>query len=640
MSLSRRSKIVIRVALGLGAVALTACGSGKEETAALVAPATEVGDAQTPAATRGFASHVKRARLSDIAKLAEVRRDLFAPEPVALQAGPVELEPEPATLADPQSQALPLEAPPPPPPLGIPSPPPETTFLATGTSGTPPDTMGAVGPNHVVTIINFRVVIQTRTGATLSSVDLDSFFASVIPEGNDAFDPRAAYDHFANRWVLTCPSGVGFRANSTNLLAVSQTSDPTGGWDFYAFPADPEGLRWADHNGLGFNSKWIVIHANMVPLTGGDARQHFWAFDKAALYAPSPSAEFTLLVGDGWQSTPAVTYDASEPDLYLVETQGSGLMRLRRITGPVGSEVLQDFASITTDAWGPGLFVPQQGSSVGVNFSLDWIQNVVVRNGSVWATHQVGLPASSPTRNAIRWLEIQPSPLQVLQLGTLEDPTGLNHYGYPSIAVNADGDALIGYSRSSTAQFVSANYAARDASDPPGTLRDDRLYEAGDAPYDNGRWGDYSNTVVDPVDDATFWTIQQAAAAPGNSNYELWWAKVPAPEPATGGCSAETAIDLGTIGSPTTVQNDGCVKVQSGYPFWWGTRNMRLQSMSPGVYPVPFTWSNTCSGGGGSGLFSGNWQDQILGPTNAACATVIDLQGSGSGTIILRYFAQ
>jgi hypothetical protein len=632
MSLICRWKMLVCVGLSLAAVGLSGCGDGREGTSTPVTATTEAALTNSRIGMPGVAASGTEAHWSEIITHDQARPDMFAPEPVVMNAPSPSVAPNraPSVLARPGETAQ----------LLVGSPPPAATFQAAGTSGTPPDTMGAVGPNHVVTIMNFRVVIQNRTGTTLGSVDLNAFFGSVIPAGNSAFDPRAAYDHFANRWILTCPSGIGFSGgNSVNLLAVSQTSDPTGAWRFYAFPADPAGLRWADHNGLGFNSKWVVIHANMIPFGSADARQHFWAFNKAALYAPSPSAQFTLLVGDGWQSTPAVTYDAAEPDLYLVETQGSGLMRLRRVTGAVGAEVLQDVGSITTPAWGFGLFVPQQGSSASIDFSRDWIQNVVVRNGSVWATHHVGLPASGPTHNAIRWLEIDPSPLTVLQLGTLEDATGLKHYGYPSIAVNANGDALIGYSRSSTAQFVSANYAARAVTDPPGTLRDDLVYKAGEAPYDSGRWGDYSNTVVDPVDNSTMWTIQEAAAAPGNSSYALWWAKVPAPGAATG-CTAATAVDLGPPDSAKTVPNDGCVKVQDAYPFWWGTRNMRLQSMSPGVYPVPFTWSNSCAGTQGSAQFTGNWQSRIFGPTNAACATVIDLQGSGAGTITLRYFAE
>jgi hypothetical protein len=67
---------------------------------------------------------------------------------------------------------------------------------------------------------------------------------------------------------------------------------------------------------------------------------------------------------------------------------------------------------------------------------------------------------------------------------------------------------------------------------------------------------------------------------------------------------------------------------------------MMLQTNAPGTYPVPFTWTNSCAGSSGTGTFTGNWQKQFLNPTNAACATLIDLQGSGSGGASLWYFGE
>src|SRR5690606_4406859 len=80
-------------------------------------------------------------------------------------------------------------------------------------------------------------------------------------------------------------------------------------------------------------------------------------------------------------------------------------------------------------------------------------------------------------------------------------------------------------------------------------------------------------------------------------------------------CTISNAIDLGAPGVNKTVPIDGCVKVQSGYPSWWGTRAMRLESAAAGAYPVPFTWSNTCSGSSGSGTFTANWQSKVLNVT-------------------------
>ena len=97
---------------------------------------------------------------------------------------------------------------------------------------------------------------------------------------------------------------------------------------------------------------------------------------------------------------------------------------------------------------------------------------------------------------------------------------------------------LVGFSSYSENQFASASYAYRAAEDPPGTLRTERLFKAGEDSYfrDPGhggtmaRWGDYSGTVVDPINDRDFWTIQEYAApkdpVTGESQWGTWWAHV------------------------------------------------------------------------------------------------------------------
>lgn len=107
---------------------------------------------------------------------------------------------------------------------------------------------------------------------------------------------------------------------------------------------------------------------------------------------------------------------------------------------------------------------------------------------------------------------------------------------------------------------------------------------------------------------------------------------------APGTCNEATAIDLGITGSAITVDIDGCVMVRDQYPDWWGTRNLQLQSLDGGSYPVPYTWSNSCAGGSGTGTFTGDWQSNVFGPTSDQCTTLIDLQGTSGGTVSLRYY--
>lgn len=65
---------------------------------------------------------------------------------------------------------------------------------------------------------------------------------------------------------------------------------------------------------------------------------------------------------------------------------------------------------------------------------------------------------------------------------------------------------------------------------------------------------------------------------------------------------------------------------------------MQLQIMEPGNYPIPYTWTNTCSSGAGSGTVNANWQSEFLNPTSNNCATVIDLNGAAGGSLKLRYY--
>ena len=107
-----------------------------------------------------------------------------------------------------------------------------TNFLALGDPGNiiPPDTHGAVGPDHVMTMLNTQVRIHDKTGATISTVSLAVFWSPLLRSGR--FDPRLMYDRNSGRWLATCDSNSR-SANSSILFAISSTSNPTGAWTFY-----------------------------------------------------------------------------------------------------------------------------------------------------------------------------------------------------------------------------------------------------------------------------------------------------------------------------------------------------------------------------------------------------------------------
>jgi hypothetical protein len=103
-------------------------------------------------------------------------------------------------------------------------------------------------------------------------------------------------------------------------------------------------------------------------------------------------------------------------------------------------------------------------------------------------------------------------------------------------------------------------------------------------------------------------------------------------------CTEANSVDLGSNSNVVTVPNNACLRVRDHYPTWWSVRTMQLMSTDRGNYPVPFTWTNSCSNSSGSGSFTSNWQNQYLNKTNADCATLIALHGNGSGSISLVYY--
>ena len=317
----------------------------------------------------------------------------------------------------------------------------------------PSDTHGAVGPNHLMVTLNSQVRIQTRTGGTISTVSLEGFWARLGVA--IVFDPKVLYDPYNERWIFTAiaePEG----ANSALLIGVSQTSDPTATWKLYKVDADSTNQMWADYPSIGFNKNWIVVSVNMFSVSDNTyAREQIYAFNKANLYAFGASASHKLFqVGRAFTSAPAITYDNTLSTMYLVEeyngnASGKGVLRISSITGNVGSEVLNTgvaFPSSLPWEWGVDAdFAPQLGSTQKIQNNDSRIQNAVYRNGSLWATHTVFLPAGGATRTAVQWWELTPTGT-VKQRGRIDDATGQKFYAFPSIAVNKNSDVLIGYS--------------------------------------------------------------------------------------------------------------------------------------------------------------------------------------------------
>src|SRR5262249_1637687 len=66
-------------------------------------------------------------------------------------------------------------------------------------TGGPPDTNGAVGPNHLFTTLNYRMHAQKKDGTKLGTVYPWDFWQPVAPNLYP-FDPRVVFDPHTQRW--------------------------------------------------------------------------------------------------------------------------------------------------------------------------------------------------------------------------------------------------------------------------------------------------------------------------------------------------------------------------------------------------------------------------------------------------------
>ncbi|MBI2425866.1 MAG: putative Ig domain-containing protein [Candidatus Hydrogenedentes bacterium] len=403
----------------------------------------------------------------------------------------------------------------------------------------PPDPNGAVGPNHLMVTLNDRVRIQSKDGTVISTVTLNTFWS---PLGSlSIFDPKAIFDPSTGRfYFVACAQPRS--ASSKMVFAVSETDDPTGNWFYFQFTpsiSTATSSIWADYPNMGFTKDWITLSYNIFYTASpfNFVGINILAINKATAL-DGGAVTFTRIQSTsvGGTLVPAITYDATESTQWIVQNSspalfGNGLLRLYKITGNLGSEAFTVIsARPTSTPWNNSpIGAPQLSVTNLITTNDDRVINAVLRNGSLWAVQHVGLPALNQNHVGIKWWEVNPAAATSIQTGNIEGSTypGGDFYYFPSVAINKDNEAFMGFSGSSATKNAGCYYAFRAPSSPAGTFEVPIQYKAGEGGYTQSRWGDYSNTFVDPADDKTFWTIQMfAESSTTNNRWGTYWAKL------------------------------------------------------------------------------------------------------------------
>jgi hypothetical protein len=155
--------------------------------------------------------------------------------------------------------------------------------------------------------------------------------------------------------------------------------------------------------------------------------------------------------------------------------------------------------------------VPQMGSSTRLDAQGDKLmQRLAYRNfgdrQALVITHSINGPTAG---GGLRWYEFRIDGAgnpYLHQQSTFAPDT--SYRWMASAALDGRGNIGIGYSFGDSSSYPGQRFVVRATADPLGTLGfHESVLIAGGGPKASGgnRWEDFSTTVVDPADDATFW---------------------------------------------------------------------------------------------------------------------------------------
>lgn len=161
-------------------------------------------------------------------------------------------------------------------------------FPVTGVQqGIPCDNHLAMKGDDIVSSGNFYMAVHKPNGQLTQKFTLDQF-AQAAGVTNQPFDPRLAYDTDNDRYVFTFLAGNN--SNNTDIVvAFSQTNDPTGNWNIYGLPGNPNGLdQWTDYPMISLTNDHLYLTINLLQdgqtWQAGFIETIIWQMDKNTGY--------------------------------------------------------------------------------------------------------------------------------------------------------------------------------------------------------------------------------------------------------------------------------------------------------------------------------------------------------------------
>jgi hypothetical protein len=358
-----------------------------------------------------------------------------------------------------------------------------------------------------------------------------------MPHNSNDGDAVVLYDENANRWFFSqfslpsMPYGPFYQ-----MVAVSQTSDPTGSWyrweyTFSSMPDYPKFGVWPD----GYYMSCNRFSSGSTNYAGTGAA----AFDRAAMLAGNSGAQmiyFTLPSNNEASSLLPSDCDgtfppAGTPNYYAYKFDGSpdylGILEFHADWETPSNSTFGNLLSLPVNSFNSNLNgIPQKGTSVKLATLSDRLMfrlqfKKFSNHWSMVCNHSVNAGSNVA---GIRWYELRKTSgaWSVYQQSTFAPADNICRW-MGSIAMDSSGNIALGYSVSSSTLFPSIRYTGRLKTDALNvmTINEKGIINGGGCQTSSSsRWGDYSSMRIDPSSPTTFWYTTEYYAITSSSTWQ------------------------------------------------------------------------------------------------------------------------
>ncbi|AIE84267.1 hypothetical protein OP10G_0899 [Fimbriimonas ginsengisoli Gsoil 348] len=369
-------------------------------------------------------------------------------------------------------------------------------------------------------------VYDKKTGSKLFQTNLtgDQFFSGLGVTGEVISDPKTLYDKTSGRFFVHIIEVSFANSESHQLIAVSNTSDPTGSWKKYRLDSvitQGSNKIWLDYPEIATTTDGFAWTGNMFPFSAGNTTTAIFATSKQALLNGTAGTVTVFTDDAGRTINVSRNFDATQSTMYAASNNNTSSMKLYAISNFAGTPTVQ-----STDVTVPSYIRPTRNAMGPNGHAMDGFGDArnftsSYRGGFLYTAHNIMSPDRSTL--GLRWYEFdlkgwpKSGTLPAVRQSGNVIGAGVD-YHMPAIQANKLGAISLIYTRCSPTLEAQVVYSARKKSDPLGTMGQPVLIAnspANSGPQPANRWGDYFGLALDPSDDNTFWGFGELAASGG-----------------------------------------------------------------------------------------------------------------------------